>query len=122
VERSRFGSIEGQNYGRSDRQKNSRNHAEPQSAQHGADCRTSSSSHAHSVPIAFFVATFCRDIVFMKTMDTGGRMATQWLLGAGLVMAALAALAGLTDFLGDHRIRKLNAAWLHAGGQCALRS
>ena len=67
-------------------------------------------------PIAFFVATFLADIVFMNTMNTGWVMATEWLLGAGLVMAALAALAGLTDFLGEHRIRKLNAAWLHAGG------
>jgi uncharacterized membrane protein len=67
-------------------------------------------------PIAFFVATFAADLVFMQTMDTGWALAKQWLLGAGLVMAALAALAGLTDFLGSHRIRKLNAAWLHAGG------
>src|SRR4051812_18124330 len=66
-------------------------------------------------PVAFFVGTFAADIVFMRTMDTGWAMATQWLLGAGLVMAALAALAGLTDFAGEHRIRKLNAAWLHAG-------
>jgi|SRR5215831_10300555 len=67
-------------------------------------------------PVAFFVATFLADIVFMRTMDTGWAMATQWLLGAGLVMAALAAIAGLTDFLGEHRIRNLNAAWWHAGG------
>jgi hypothetical protein len=31
-------------------------------------------------------------------------------------MAALAALAGLTDVLGDPQIRGLNDAWLHAGG------
>jgi len=66
-------------------------------------------------PIAFFVATFVADIVFMRTMDTGWALATQWLLGAGLVMAALAAIVGLTDFLGERRIRNLNAAWWHAG-------
>ena len=38
------------------------------------------------------------------------------LLGAGLIMAALAAVAGLTDFLGDPQIRGLNDAWWHAGG------
>jgi uncharacterized membrane protein len=38
------------------------------------------------------------------------------LLGAGLVMAVLAAIAGLTDVLGDERIRRLNDVWLHAGG------
>ena len=31
-------------------------------------------------------------------------------------MAALAALAGLTDVLGDVQIRNLTTAWLHAGG------
>jgi len=31
-------------------------------------------------------------------------------------MAVLAALAGLTDVLGDQRIRALNDAWWHAGG------
>ena len=38
------------------------------------------------------------------------------LLGAGLVMAGLAAIAGLTDVLGDIQIRNLTTAWLHAGG------
>jgi uncharacterized membrane protein len=31
-------------------------------------------------------------------------------------MATLAALAGLTDVIGDPQIRGLNDAWLHAGG------
>jgi uncharacterized membrane protein len=35
--------------------------------------------------------------------------ATHWLLGIGLVMAALAAVAGLTDFLGDKRIQGADA-------------
>ena len=39
-----------------------------------------------------------------------------WLLGAGLVMAALAAIVGVIDVLGEARIRALNDAWLHAGG------
>ena len=67
-------------------------------------------------PIAFFVATFLADIVFFNTTNTGWVMATEWLLGAGLVMAALAALAGLTDFLGERRIRNLDVSWWHAGG------
>ena len=40
----------------------------------------------------------------------------RWLLIAGLAMAALAALAGMTDFLGDRRIRDLTAAWHHLIG------
>ena len=39
-----------------------------------------------------------------------------WLLGAGLVMAALAAFVGVIDVVGDARIRALNDAWLHASG------
>jgi uncharacterized membrane protein len=42
--------------------------------------------------------------------------AATWLLGAGIVMAALAAIAGLADVLGDPRIRALNDAWWQAGG------
>ena len=35
-------------------------------------------------------------------------------------MAALAALAGLTDFLGDSRIRGLRDAWFHMVGNIVL--
>ncbi|GLV25912.1 hypothetical protein TomTYG45_23440 [Sphingobium sp. TomTYG45] len=47
-------------------------------------------------------------------------MAATYLLGAGLAMAALAALAGLTDFLGDRRIRSLRAAWYHLIGNVTV--
>jgi uncharacterized membrane protein len=67
-------------------------------------------------PIAFFVGTFVCDLVFWSTGDLGWAAATLWLLGAGLIMAALAAVAGLTDVLGDTQIRNLSTAWLHAGG------
>ena len=45
------------------------------------------------------------DIVFLDNDDAGWATASHWLLGVGLVMAALAAVAGLTDFIGDERIR-----------------
>src|SRR3982751_4029608 len=67
-------------------------------------------------PIAFFVATFLCDLAYVSTSDAGWVTATLWLLGAGLIMAALAAIAGLTDVLGDQQIRTLRTAWLHAGG------
>jgi uncharacterized membrane protein len=67
-------------------------------------------------PIAFFVATFVCDLIFWQTGNPGWVTATVWLLGAGLIMAALAALAGLTDVLSDAQIRNLTDAWLHAGG------
>jgi|SRR3954470_13689393 len=67
-------------------------------------------------PIAFFVATFLCDLAYLNTLNGEWVTATLWLLGAGLIMAALAAIAGLTDVLGDQRIRSLGTAWLHAGG------
>jgi uncharacterized membrane protein len=67
-------------------------------------------------PIAFFVATFACDVAFWITGDAGWFEATMWLLGAGLILAGLAAVAGLTDVLGDARIRGLGTAWWHAGG------
>jgi uncharacterized membrane protein len=67
-------------------------------------------------PIAFFVATFVCDLVYWSTRSEAWANATIWLLGAGIVMAALAAVAGLTDVLGDDRIRSLGDAWWHAGG------
>jgi uncharacterized membrane protein len=67
-------------------------------------------------PIAFFVSAFVTDLVFLSNGDRNWAMASYWLLGAGLVTAALAALLGLTDFLGDRRIRALRPAWLHMIG------
>jgi uncharacterized membrane protein len=67
-------------------------------------------------PIAFFVATLASDLIFWGTGNPFWAAASLWLLGAGLIMAALAAVAGLIDFLGEPRIRALNDAWWHAGG------
>jgi uncharacterized membrane protein len=67
-------------------------------------------------PIAFLVGTFVSDIVFSGTRDTFWATASYWLLAAALVMAALAAIAGLIDFLGESRIRTLRAAWYHMVG------
>jgi len=67
-------------------------------------------------PIAFFVATFVCDLVYWYSGLSAWSTAAIWLLGAGLIMAALAAVAGLTDVLGEPRIRSLNDVWWHAGG------
>ncbi|HEX8665973.1 MAG TPA: DUF2231 domain-containing protein [Beijerinckiaceae bacterium] len=70
-------------------------------------------------PIAFLVATFVCDLIFWRTGNGAFATATLWLLGAALAMAALAAVAGLTDFLGDARIREIGAAWHHMIGNVA---
>jgi uncharacterized membrane protein len=53
---------------------------------------------------------------FWRTGNTAWSTASLYLLGAALIFAGLAALTGLTDFLGDSRIRDLSAAWHHMLG------
>jgi uncharacterized membrane protein len=67
-------------------------------------------------PVAFLVATFACDLAYWATGSAGWVTASIWLLGAALVMAALAAVAGLIDFFGDERIRALSDAWQHMIG------
>jgi uncharacterized membrane protein len=67
-------------------------------------------------PIAFFVTAFVCDLAFWQSGNSFWATAAFWLLGAGLVMAALAAIVGLIDVLGEPRIRALNDVWWHAGG------
>jgi uncharacterized membrane protein len=67
-------------------------------------------------PIAFFVGTFLADVAYWYSANLAWAAATLWLLGAGLVMAALAAVLGLTDVFGDSQIRALPPVWWHASG------
>jgi uncharacterized membrane protein len=64
-------------------------------------------------PIVCFVGAFVTDVVYNRNNDAGWATASMWLLGVGLVMAALAAAAGLTDYLGDERIRRMGDALKH---------
>lgn len=64
-------------------------------------------------PIVCFVGAFVTDLVFLNNGNAGWAEASRWLLGIGLVMAALAAVAGLTDFMGDDRVRRLGDAVKH---------
>jgi uncharacterized membrane protein len=60
-------------------------------------------------PIVCFIGAFVTDIVYSRNLNPGWATASHWLLTVGLVMAALAALAGLTDFFGDKRIQGSDA-------------
>jgi uncharacterized membrane protein len=73
-----------------------------------------------TLPIGFFIATFLFDIVYWQSGTEMWATAALWLLGAGLIAAALAAVAGLIDFMGDGRIRQINDAWQHAIGNVIL--
>jgi uncharacterized membrane protein len=97
--------------------------AEPATAPPGRNPRSTASIAGHPIhpmlipfPIAFFVGTFVCDLVFWGTRNPSWFDATLWLLGAGLIIAALAAVAGLTDVIGEPKIRSLSTAWWHAGG------
>ena len=67
-------------------------------------------------PIAFFVATFACDVAFAITARPGWFEPTLWLLGAGVIMALLAAVMGLIDVIGDAQIRALSTVCWHAAG------
>ena len=64
-------------------------------------------------PIVCFIGTLVTDIAYSRNHDAGWATASHWLLGIGLILAALAAVAGLTDYLGDERIRRLSDALKH---------
>ena len=70
-------------------------------------------------PIVFFVSTCAADLVYLGNGDPGWARASVWLLGAGLVMALVAALAGFADFFGDRRVQRISDAWQHMIGNLA---
>jgi len=67
-------------------------------------------------PVAFLVTAFVTDLAFWATGSDGWAVASMWLLGAGVVMALVAAVFGFTDFFGDQRVRGLSDAWQHMIG------
>ena len=67
-------------------------------------------------PIASLSLVLVCDIVFTLTRRAFWAEASRWLLLAGLVTGAAAAIFGLIDFLSIKRVRQLSIAWIHAGG------
>src|SRR3954454_25350320 len=70
-------------------------------------------------PVAFLVGAPIADLAFIGPGDGFWARAAIWLIGAGIVMALVAAVAGFTDFFSDARIRSLNDAWYHMVGNLA---
>lgn len=68
------------------------------------------------VPIVCFVGTLITDIVYWRTAEMMWANFSAWLLVLGLVVSIFVVIAGLTDFLGDRRIRALPQAWIHGAG------
>jgi uncharacterized membrane protein len=71
-------------------------------------------------PIAFFIGALVTDIALAINHDPFWARMSFYLIGAGLAMAALAALAGLTDFLGDRLLRTAGAALHHMLGNVTV--
>jgi uncharacterized membrane protein len=68
------------------------------------------------IPITCFVGALVTDLAYWRSANMQCANMSAWLLTAGLIVALLAVIAGLIDFLGDRRIRDLRAVWIHAGG------
>jgi len=65
-------------------------------------------------PIACFVLTLVSDLTFYATSNEFWAAASLWLLGIGLITAALAAGTGLIEVFGDNRVRRLSDTRVHA--------
>jgi uncharacterized membrane protein len=90
--------------------------------QHGAETHPHSTARIgdHPIhpmlipfPIVCFILTFAADVTYSRNADPFWATGSKWLLGVGLVMAALAAVAGLTDYVGDAKLRSSSDALKH---------
>ena len=64
-------------------------------------------------PIVSFIGALVTDVMWLTTGEGGWATASSWLLGIGLATALLAAAAGMADYLGDERVRRIGAATRH---------
>jgi uncharacterized membrane protein len=68
------------------------------------------------VPIVCFIGTLITDIVYSRTAEMQWANFSSWLLAMGLVVSIFVVIAGVTDFFGDRRVRRLRSAWIHGIG------
>jgi uncharacterized membrane protein len=71
-------------------------------------------------PIVCFIGTLVTDIAYWRTAQMMWADFSAWLLVIGLVMGALAAIAGLIDFLSNRLIRAQAPAWPHMVGNIVM--
>jgi len=72
------------------------------------------------IPITCFVGAFLTDVAYWLTAEMMWADFSAWLLVVGLIVGVLAAIAGLTDFLGSRGIRRQSPAWPHMLGNIAV--
>jgi uncharacterized membrane protein len=71
-------------------------------------------------PIAFFIGALASDLAYYVTTDLFWARASLWLVGAGVVSAAAAAVFGLIDFSTISRARAHRDGWIHVLGNSTI--
>ncbi|MDO9707739.1 DUF2231 domain-containing protein [Paracraurococcus lichenis] len=71
-------------------------------------------------PIVCFTGALLTDIAYARSADMMWADFSAWLLAVGGVMGALAAIAGLVDFLGNRQVRAQRPAWPHMLGNVVV--
>lgn len=69
-----------------------------------------------SFPAACLFGAFATDIAYWRSMSFIWETFSVWLLTAGLVMAALAVIAALIDYMANRRVRESRSAWAYVLG------
>ncbi|RZI59937.1 MAG: DUF2231 domain-containing protein, partial [Zymomonas sp.] len=71
-------------------------------------------------PIACFTGALITDITYVRTYNMQWANFSVWLITAGLVMGALAAIAGIIDFAMNRQTRTRPGWWHSAGNALVL--
>lgn len=71
-------------------------------------------------PISFLVGALVTDLVYWSTNGAFWAESSFWLILAGLITGAIAAVFGLIDFLTIERVREHSAGWIHFIGNAAV--
>lgn len=72
------------------------------------------------IPIVCFIGALVTDITYFATAEMMWADFSAWLLVVGFLFGLLAAIAGLTDFLGNRLIRAQLPAWPHLLGNIVV--
>ena len=72
------------------------------------------------VPIVCFIGALVTDIAYACTAEMMYADFSAWLLLVGIIFGVLAAITGLTDFIGNRLIRQQGPAWPHLIGNVAV--
>ncbi|MDA9440003.1 membrane protein [Bradyrhizobium sp. CCBAU 51745] len=72
------------------------------------------------IPIVCFIGALLTDIAYLVSAEIMWADFSAWLLLVGVVFGVLAAIAGLTDFLGNRLVRAQTPAWPHLIGNAVV--